>query len=105
MGMKNGTIVDYIMIDDDPVIFKSLLNYSLQIFKATGCALVDIWVFTQRWAQPVVVDYGFIFSRNILIRRRFPDNYLLASTWGEPNFPDDITSTEWYVTPSDGYMY
>ena len=58
-GMKRGTIVDYLVVDDDPTIFEPLLNYSLNLFQANNCALVDTWVFTQKWAQPVVEDYGF----------------------------------------------
>jgi len=104
-GMRRGTIVDYLVVDDDPNIFESLLNYSLNMFKARNCALVDTWVFTQKWAQPVVEDYGFISSRNVFIRRRFPDSYFLASLWSEQNFPYDIYSTEWYITPSDWDIY
>lgn len=73
MGMKKGTIVDYLMIDDEPNVFEPLLNYSLNIFKDNKCALADTWVFTQKWAQQIVEDYGFLSfpkhpSNMILVR-------------------------------------
>ena len=104
-GIKRGTIVDYLVVDDDPNIFEPLLNYSLNMFKDHNCALVDTWVFTQKWARAVVEDYGFISSRNIFIRRRFSYSYLRASPWGEQDFASDLISTEWYITPSDADVF
>ena len=101
MGMKRGAIVDYLVVDDDPSIFEPLLNYSLNMLKNNNCALADTWVFTQKWAQQVIKDYGFISSRNILLRSWFPNTYLVARPSNEQDFPYDLSSMEWYITPSD----
>ncbi len=102
MGLKIGTIVDYIVVDDDWTVFEPLLNYALNLFKDNNCALADTWVFTQEWAQQVVEDYGFVSSRHIILRHWFPNTYVVARPSDEQNFPCDLTSIEWYITPSDG---
>ena len=105
MGMKRGTIVDYLVVNDDPDIFEPLLNYALHVFKANSCALIDAWVFTQRWAQQAIEDYGFLSSRNILLRRWLSKTYLVARPVDERNFPHNLASFDWYITPSDSDAY
>lgn len=105
MGMKRATISDYLIIDDDPNIFKSLLAYSLNLFKDRNCDVADTWAFMQKWVEEIIEDYGFISSRNIFIRHRFSNKYLMGRPIDKQGFPYNLSLMKWYITPSDADIF
>jgi GNAT superfamily N-acetyltransferase len=106
-GMKRGTIVDYLVIGNDPSTFRSLLIYSLNHLKDQGCHISDTWAFTQKWAEEIVARSGFISSRSILIRRWFAksNQAFVARAIDKDHFPYDLQQMKWYITPSDSDVF
>jgi len=106
-GMKRGTIVDYLVIGNDPSTFRSLLIYSMNHLRDQDCDLVDTWAFTQKWAEEIVVGCGFISSRSILIRRWFPksNQSFVARPIDKDHFPCNLQQMKWYITPSDSDVF
>jgi len=105
MGMKRGTISDYLVVGNSPDIFESLLTYSLNLFQKRSCDVVDTWVFTQRWAEEIVKKQGFMSSQSIFIRQWFSNEYLVARPVDKESFFYHLPHMEWYITPSDADFF
>ncbi len=104
-GMKRGTISDYLVLNNDPDIFKSLLAYSLNLFKERNCDVADTWAFTQKWVEEILEACGFISSRNIFIKHRFSNQYLVGRPINKQAFPYHLPYMKWHITPSDADFF
>jgi len=104
-GMKRGTISDYLVLNNDTEVFKSLLAYSLNLFNDRNCCIADTWAFTQKWIEEILKACGFISSRNVLMRHWFANQYLVGRPIDKQAFHYSLPNMKWYITPSDADFF
>jgi len=91
-GLRIGEIVDYLYLDNDNQILRTMLGWAKVYFLKAGCAIVQCWVISSSLMEMEIMSAGLKKKRKQL--------KILFSP-GVP-YPSVYDKNKWFVTQGDG---